>query len=356
MSVKFIDPFKNESSSRVLKYTNDVNVTKNFEFTNLDKTLAANRLFPKDKAISYNKVSRHGYIPVFETEQVTKEYLFFTKPDLNIFGDGTGGIIKYTAATLNPSLQCVPFFVEANERNTDALRQLQYSVSDIYGYQNPFMYFLTNHVTSKLDLPSISAESRESTSNIMGTSIQYRGHSHKSDNGYDFTLSFTDTAYLELYTLVKAYDEYMRLLKTGETRLAPIEKYITSRILSEQFSIYKFLVGEDGETILFYAKLTGCYFTDVPRSDMSDPGNDGFKYSLSFHAQFVEDSNPLILNEFNRITKGGTNYVNTYDYKNNVVDNSWVRWPKIVIADKGTDPQVKRRGTNYDYRLKWVNA
>ena len=223
------------------------------------------------------------------------------------------------------------------------------------------MYLLSNNVTSKLDLPGISADSKESTSNIMGVNIQYRGHSYKSDNGYDFTLSFTDTAYLDIYTMLKAYDEYMRLLKTGEgndreVKFRPIKKYIENRIISEQFSIYKFLIGEDGETILFYAKLTGCYFTDVPRSDMSDPGNDGFKYSVSFHAQFVEDSNPMILSEFNRISPAKSNiYMNTYDYENNVVDNTWARWPKIIRVDRNNDLQVERRGTKYDYRLKWVN-
>jgi hypothetical protein len=352
MSVKYIDPLGN--GGKTLSYDN-----KKFNFKNLDKVLAANKIFPKEKLDYYNKVSRFGYIPVFETESVSKEYLFFTKPDLNLFGNDAGTTYNYDSE-LNNTLATIPFFQEMNVRNKEALRQLQYSVRDSNGSLNPFMYSLTNAVTSKLDLPGISADSKESTSNIMGTSIQYRSHSLKSDNGYDFTLSFTDNAYLDIYYMLKAYDEYMRLLKTGDG-IRPIKKYILNKIISEQFSIYKFLVGEDGETILYYAKLTGCYFTDVPRSDLSDPGPDGFKYSVSFHAQFVEDSNPMIINEFNRISPGGrsTNYVSAYDFDNNVVDNSWVKWPKIVTVygDPSLpdyDKQVKRRGTTYDYRLKWI--
>jgi hypothetical protein len=330
-----------------------------FAFKNIGKSLAANKIFSKNDIELYNMYSRYGYIPLYTNEQVCREYLFFTKPDLNIFGDGKSSLVRYDAE-LNKSLADIPFFTEANIRNGNALRQLQYSVMDNHptkSAQNPFMYLLSNTVSSKLDLPSISAETRESTANIMGTSLQYRGHSYKSDNGYDFSLSFTDTAYLDVYTLVKAYDEYIRLLKTGENDLRPMRRYIISRIVSEQFSIYKFLIGEDGETILFYAKLTGCYFTDVPRSDMSDPGNDGFKYSVSFHAQFVEDSNPIILSEFNRISPSrlSNTYadVNTYDIDNAVVDNTWVRWPKIVAVESSTDLRVKRRGTNKDYRMKW---
>lgn len=357
MSVRWMDTLGDTTQyrNRTLTYHKANAGLKDFEIENINKTLAANKIFSKDKIQLYNKFSRHGYIPLYHTEQVCKEYLFFTKPDLNIFGDGGGLGLDYNA-DLNSSLAAIPFFTEANIRNKDALRQLQYSVKDSDGAYNPFMYLLSNNVTSKLDLPGITAESKESTGNIMGTSIQYRGHSYKSDNGYDFTLSFTDTAYLDIYTMLKAYDEYMRLLKVGENGLRPIRKYIENRIISEQFSIYKFLIGEDGETILFYAKLTGCYFTDVPRSDMDDPGNDGFKYSVSFHAQFVEDNNPLILSEFNRLSPGGTKtkYASAYDYENNVVDNSWVRWPKIIKVDRNSDLQVERRGTSHDYRMKWI--
>ena len=355
MSVKHINPLINVENS--MKYTNSADVEKEFEFENLNKVLAGNKIFTKDSIAYYNGYNRYGFIDPYNTEQICREFLFFTKPDLNIFCpfNDKGKQEEYTTlqhdTQLNKDLQNIPFFVDASYRHPYALRQLQYSVRDTYGVQNPFMYLLSNSVSSKLDLPGISAESRESTTNIMGTNIQYRGHSLKSDNGYDFSLSFNDTAYLEIYTMVKAYDEYMRLVKLGE--VTPNRTHIINRIIPEQFSIYKFLISSDGETILYYAKLTGCYFTDVPRGDMGDPGNDGIKFSLSFHSQFVEDSNPLILAEFNRISPGGkyTNYADVYDYENKVVNNEWMRWPKIV---KESDERSKRRQRAYDYRMKWI--
>ena len=153
----------------------------------------------------------------------------------------------------------------------------------------------------------------------------------------------------------------MRLLKTGEADIK--RTYIENMILPEQFSIYKFLIGSDGETILFYSKLTGCYFTDVPRSDLSDPGPDGIKFSASLHAQFVEDSNPAILAEFNRVAStikiDNPVEVGPYDYNNSIVDNTWVRKPEIIRvkydkrSNTNIDMRVKRDGTNYNYRMKW---
>lgn len=354
-SVKFIKPLSDaDSKNTIMKYNNGTKINS-FKFDNLYDTMAANHLFPKDKLDYCDRYCRYGYIDPYNTEQVTREFLFFTKPDLYLY-DNT--LTSNYNSDLIPELQDIPFFIDADGRHRNALRQLQYSIKDQYNQYNPFMYLLSNCVTSKLDLGSISADSQESTSNIFGTLIQYRGHSLKSDNGYDFTLSFSDNAYLQIYTMIKAYDEYVRLLKLGE--IAPRDQDIINRRLIDQFSIYKFLVGNDGETILYYAKLTGCYFTDVPRSDLSDPGNDGIKFSLSFHAQFIEDSNPLILSEFNRISPYGSkingdgySYLPVYDSTINAVNNEWARFPKIIRVDKGNDIQVRRRGTNYDYRIKW---
>lgn len=352
MSVRFIDPLDDKNFT--LKYDTAKGGVKRFSFNKLQNTLASNQIFSKNDIKKYNKFSRYGYIDPYNTEQATREFLFFTKPDLCLFGEYNVNGARSYDAELNSDLKNIPFFVEANERHKDAIRQLQYSVRDSSGNRNPFMYLLSNTVSSRLDLPGISANSKESTSNIMGTSIQYRGHSYASDNGYDFSLSFKDTAKLELYTLTKVYDEYIKLLKTGEVK--PMKKYVINRIIPEQFSIYKFIIGDDGETILYYAKLTGCYFTDVPRSDMGDPPSDGFKYSISFHAQFVEDNNPMIIEEFNRITPGRkkTKYISTYNYDINAVDNSWVRWPKIIRVYSNDDLQVERKGTSYDYRMKWI--
>ena len=301
----------------------------------------------------YSRINRYGWINPFDHDRVLREFLFFTKPDLNLFDTAV-----VSPSGLVDGCYENTFLSEVASRMPNVLTQLTSSVPDPDGRYNPFMYLLSNAVSSKLDLPSISAESQESTQNIMGTSIQYRSHSLKSDCGFDFTLQFTDTPRLEVYTLAKCYDEYMRLLKQGYC--APKYEYIIGRIIPEQFSIYKFLIGSDGETIIHYSKLTGVYFTDVPRSDIADPG-DEIKFSLSFHAQFVEDMNPHILTEFDKLTNSYNAYSTSYMPVCNGggVYNKWARFPKIIRATP-SDPiygkRVNRRHVNYDYFLKWYEA
>ena len=359
------DIFGNDSKlDKTIKYKNSDGSEKKFTINNKDlaNTLAAQNIFTKEDMKWYTKFNRYGYINPYN-ETANREFLFFTKPDLNIFtADGA----DYNALTLNPDLQNIPIFTDAAVRYRNSLTQLQSSVRDINNrLDNPFMCLLSNYVTSRLDLPSITADTTESSANMYGTTIQYRGHSLKSDTGYDFNLSFTDNKNLDLYMLVKLYDEYIRLQKAGE--VSPRKRYIIRRILAEQFSIYKFIVGADGETILYFAKATGVYFADVPRGDMGDPGQDGFKFSLSFHAQFIEDSNPSILSDFNILTRKVNNdrvdfsicdgTMPVYNKDLSVVNNNWAGLPYIARVDNNSDVRAAKAARedhgNYIYLLKW---
>lgn len=376
-----MQPFDNRNDKLMM----DVNGRKfNIGSMDIAKDIMYHELLPdRVTANWYNKCHRFGWIDPFNHDRVTREFLFFTKPDMNFFNVDSNIAMNYNGSTvearnyntaaetgsmsakninhvsLNPELKNNTIISEVFNRAPYILGQLQNSVTNPDGLKCPFMYLLTNAVQSKLDLPGISADSKESTQNHYGTTIQYRGHSLKSDNNYDFSLTFADTAYLEIYLLAKCYDEYMRACKFG--RVTPRPVYIKNRIIPDYFSVYKFLVGSDGETILYYAKLTGCYFIDVPRGDFGDPPDTGFKYSLSFHAQFVEDMDPIILSEFSQLTKkylSGSYSLLPTNSINTTVNNRWGKLPIIVKADQNNPiygKRVKRRnGVKYDYFLRWV--
>lgn len=366
--MKSIRPLKNDGNMIIDTGNGD---THSFRFGNVSRTMHSNKIFAMEEIDKYGKFNRYGYIDLYEHDQVLREYLFFTKPDLYIFDSieneeeskkknkkkelSYTQSVSYENCTLQPNLKVIPFFRDAEVRYKRALAQLQLSVTDpVDSIENPFMCILSNMVTSKLDLPAVSADTNNSTSNMYGISMSYRSHSIKSDISHDFTLSFTDSHTLELYHMVKAYDLYMRMLKLGEIGYnAHFMNYIISHAIPENFSIYKFLVGSDGETILYYAKATGVYFTNVPREEFGDPNAEGFKYSLGFHAFDVDDNNPLILSEFNSITPAAnSDFLDIYDPEG--VNNEWARYPRIVVASG--DKRVDRRGTVRDYRLKWTNT
>lgn len=371
-----MDPIRGDSTYRV---TNSRGIAENItatDFTEEQRKNAMNQLMHQNlifdtvtnKRLWYTYFNRFGWINLLDTDQITREYLFFTKPDLYIY-NGT----SYNDAKLNSVFSGNAFFEEADQRHKDGLLELQYHILNPSGRADPFMHYFSNCCISRMDLSGIAAESNKSTTNVYGTGIDYRSHSLRSDYAFDFALTFRDTAYLDIYTIAKAYDEYMRSLKLGEIKFyvpdlqsAPNsdeeiartfyrENYIYNHIIPEQFSIYKFLVGSDGETILYYAKATGVYITDVPRAEFSDPANDGFKYSLSFHANFVEDTNPQILREFNTLSIASSKLSDFLPVATSEgINNEPAMYARIFKCSE--DKRVDRRGTKIDYRLKWTNV
>lgn len=239
-------------------------------------------------ANSYNLFTRFGIMDPYNEMTTTKEYVFITKPDLNLF-QGTG---------INPSIANNSYLVDMYNRFNPVMKQLSYNSSKSNG---PFIQLLSNMIVGGLDLPGISADNIETNANIYGTSISYRGSSYKSDEKFGFSMEFKDSKYLEVYNLFKIYDEYERLKRLGFV-MPPNINYIYRRMLHDKMSIYKFVVAEDGMTLIYWARLMGVTFDSVPREAFGDmTNNEGQRLTVSCSADFVEDMGLRILSDFNTI-------------------------------------------------------
>lgn len=344
-----------------------------FNSKEFNSILKSNGLYDKSEIEWYSKFNRFGYLDPYNRLNITKEYLFFVKPDLHIWEPGT--------TILNPQLISNQFFVDLSERYPYVVQSLQRSAGgDSETAKSPFMTILSNAKKNTLDLEDINAEDVETSPNMLGTKIMYRRHTWSEDENKDFSLEFEDSRYLEIYNLVKAYDEYHRMSSQGKVDApnlsgAPISgsgynynEYIQNKELYDTFGIYKFIVDEDFETIIYYAYLCGVYFKNVPRGSFSDiTQGDPLKYTLQFHTFSVEDSNPIILADFNSlITDAYGDITKTtqplpiynYDSINNVgrVDGSWAKCPWITKVHKTKSNTHAWNGSNgmgYIYKLTW---
>lgn len=309
------------------------------------KVLNAHGIYKPNQLEWYTKFNRFGFLDVYNCMTTSKEYLFFTKPDLNIFANSSG-------SRLNPDLERYPIWCDAYDRYHNVLRNLQLSVDP----DLPFIALFSNSVASTLDLPGITSAEVETNENIYGTHMTYRRSSLTTDEHHDFSLEFIDSKYLEVYAWFRLYDEYAKLKDLG--MVEPIDDtYIVNRILYDQMAVYKFIVGEDGETLLYWAKLWGVFPKNVPREAFSDlsTATNGLRLTINFHGIFVDDFDPLILGEFNDLTLHGGKYPSTnrilpiYDFSIGAVSGEWAGCP-FVVRDS------TRTSNNAIYRLKWRRA
>lgn len=295
---------------------------------------------------------RFGYFDPYHELTNTREYLFFLKPDLHIVErDGS----------LNPELSNEPFFMELFERYYYLIPYLQLSCPNFnndFTSANPFIPLLTNTVRNNMDMPDISSTNIDNATNIYGTSYEYRGSGESSDDNHSFSLEFKDTKFLEVYMYFKAIEEYSRLKKHGRVT-PPNQNYIVKKILHDQTGIYKFLVSDDMQNIVYYSYACGVTANTVPRSAFSNNNfTDGVIIPIDFKAAFIDDMNPIILRDFNELVSplvkelGDTvpisgHHKDDYDRLN----SSWVEIPYI---EKVSIPNSYDYHGTSKYLLKWA--
>lgn len=271
----------------------------------------------------------------------TKEYLFFVKPDLNIIS-----VAEKTKGNLIGSFNNNPFFMDLAVNSPNVIYGLQYSAR-----HKPFVSYLSGMVRSNLQVQNIEADTVETASNIYGTSIEYRGDGHKSNENIQFGLEFGDNQELETYLYFKAYEKYEEAKKKGLAG-PKYSIYRTAKVLHDTMGIYKFIVGEDMETIVYYAYICGAIPLTVPRDAFSEiePGKV-ISYNIDFKAAFIEDMEPIILRDFNILadeqlgSESNLEIIPTYDKINRRFNGEWAKGAKVKV--------VKLANGKHVYKLIW---
>jgi len=234
----------------------------------------------------------------------TFAHVFFTRPDLNIID--YNGNKNYS---LHSQLQNEAVFYYLFKNNPDLLISLTSSFSS----EHAFHPFLSNTAQS-FELSDEYIRTMEHGETFTGYKVQYGRSNIESKTAGTLSISFTDDINLSIYKSIKAWVDYISKVYRGE--LVTKDEYIYKKILDYASSIYYFLCGPDGETLLFWSKYFGIFPTNIPASTLSWSKNNLVKipeYSITFAYAFKEDFSPLSLAEFNMNNSGGFVYKKTYE-------------------------------------------
>ena len=135
-------------------------------------------LFQNNEIDLFNKTYRFGLLNPYGAISTTREYLFFTKPDLHIYqrNDDTG----ITSNSLVSGLADIPFWKNLTSWMPQIIECLQQSYGN--NKSDPFNHLLQNQVSSNLDVPGLSSEMIDTPTNMYGVGYSYRGSSEASDD------------------------------------------------------------------------------------------------------------------------------------------------------------------------------
>lgn len=321
--------------------------------------LHANNFFTRNEIDLFNKDYRFGVLNPYGAIGAAKEVLFFTKPDLNILErDERSGELTVTGGKLINSLSSKPFWRDLFRNKKRIINSLQLSADPKH---DNFIHLLQNQVSSNLEIPSLDAETVDTPINMYGVGFSYRGSSEASDDGPEFSLEFKDTKWLDVYYFFKTYEEYETLKHHGI--IAPWRRYIENKVIHDQFAIYKFILDEDMETILYYGKYYGVMPKSLPRDVFSSASfEDGISYSVNFKAAFYEDMRPEILSDFNYLS---SEYYHSLPYQIDVYNDIFDRVDhrpaqaayieKVRATDKNIPGSIVAENSpdKFVYKLRW---
>lgn len=235
----------------------------------------------------------------------TFPHVFFTRPDLNLFKETKAG------PTLTEELINDAEFFYLFHNDPLLLKSLtRYGSPD-----HDFNMFLSNSVES-FEIADEFIRTAEHGDTFTGYKIQYGKHNVEANTSGTFSLNYTEDKEYSVYKIHKSWLEYISRVYRGE--LTPKHDYIQKKILDYACSVYYFVLGPDGETILFWSKFFGVFPTNTPASASSfTKGSSGKipEFGITYAYSFKEDLSPLSLAEFNMNSRNELIYKKTYEPK-----------------------------------------
>lgn len=313
-----------ERSSRFSEFTNNAIKTENI--------LTADDLHK----VRFNRFARVPILDPWNQADMTRDYVFFTKPDLNIFA---------SSGFINPVLSNTDYFPDMMETHPNSLKALQQTyISE----ENPYNYLLSNYVSAPIDFPGKSSETTQGNQNLYGINTFYQDNNRSNEYGFDFSVEFTDTMYHDVYTFFEAYQEY-RNLQYEIDLFPPKGEYARSKIRYKSFSVYKITV-DSVNRILFYGKHIGVEPLNTATDTIDSVASGEVpRFTISFKAFHSVVNKPWILQEINTIaTRAGFSdgkILNEYDKSTGTANREWPAVP-VISAATGQDGRKI-------YLLKW---
>lgn len=232
----------------------------------------------------------------------THSHVFFTRPDLNV--------LVTDASALNWQTENDPFFYYMWNNNPKLVKSLTQTLT----WRHDFHPFLSNSAAS-FEVSDEVIKTREYGQTYTGYKVQYGKSNVESNSSGTFSVTYQDDREATIYKTHKMWTEYISRVHRGALR--PREYYFAKKVLDYTSSVYYFVCGPDGETILFWTKYFGAFPINTPASAMSWAKGSSMRmpqFSINYAYAFKEDFNPLAIAEFNENSEEDFVYKKTYDH------------------------------------------
>lgn len=312
-------------------FANDINtVEKNL---NIAINAAAANAIKNDMMQRFNR-----FLVAFPNSALSKTFahVFFTRPELNLYENNGSALV--------PKVSNDPYFYYLDKNSKDLLKSLTRNFSAVHDF-NPFL----SNKAGSFNLKDEYIKTDEYGETFTGWKIKFGKNNIESKTADDFEIEYTEDDNYNILKMHKAWIDYISKVYRGE--FDPDRNSISNRTIDYACSVYFFLCGPDGETLLFWSKYTGVFPTNIPSTAANWSKGDLMKMpkvTIRYEYSWKEDMMPTTLAEFNLNSSKdrNTRYAKTYEPELGSTGISFAGTPFIETVEN------THMGT-YDYKLRF---
>lgn len=264
--------------------------------------------------------------------------IFFTRPDLNLLLDGI---------SLNSQARLDQLYRYIYSNEPKIITYLTKSGATLHQF-NP----LISNTPKSFEVSDEYIKTVEAGETFTGHRIFYGRNDVESKAAGEISINYIDDYNLDIFKMHKIWVDYISKVFRGE--FSPKSEYKLTKVLDYAVALYYFVMGPDGESILFWSKYTGVFPTNTSSSAFSWDKETTLKMpeiNIKYVYSFKNDMDPAHLAEFNTLsTSNSTQYLTIYEEENVATGSTWAGAPFVISS--------KNSKGNTVYRLKWrpVNA
>lgn len=176
-----------------------------------------------------------------------------------------------------------------------------------FNSESPFIIPLSNCLMSMSGWPDPVIDTETTEGGFYSEDQTFAKGSDRLSRSYDLTLTFRDIQGGFIIALLYVWHRFIELVTRGE--VTAYMEDIAARRLCYTCSIYRLVLDPSRQFVTKWAKATGCFPKSPPMGSFFNFGErESFitstaQYSIPFTVNKVEYMNPLILRDFNTISK-----------------------------------------------------
>ena len=297
----------------------------------IDMILEANGITPdriKNKILNARRININRSPSFSEIINFGKQYIFFSKPDLNIFSDNSG--------TINPSIkQNLPDLYMKIIRNPIVAQSLQSSFGGPNrGHGGGIITQLTN-LCNECQWQQMGLSKKDGPKNMKGQGMSYGGDFFEASDQTEMDISFLDNRDRDIEIMMEIWTEYIEGVNNGAITKKAL--YIANNTVDYAINIWV-LTLDESYNVISWGMAGACYpltvntdilnYSAIPKTASELTGPFSYKFHVSY---FHKPNMHRTIEMLNYSTGFGktisphlSNTKASYQYMQTQVGNYWI--------------------------------